>query len=44
MESQVEVDLTFLKDTTPDDTSFENLGDGNPISPLEADIGDYFHI
>jgi len=44
MESQIEANLTFVKDITLDESSFENLGEGNPISPLEVDIGDYFHI
>lgn len=36
--------LTFLEDITLDDSHFENLEEGDPISPLEDDIGDYFHI
>ena len=41
---EVETNLTFFKDITPDDSPFENLKEGDPICPLEDDIGDYFHI
>lgn len=41
MESEIE---TFLKNITPDDSSFENLEEVDPISPLEYGIGYYFHI
>jgi len=41
MESEIETNLTFLKDITPDESSFENLEKDDPISPLEDDIGDY---
>lgn len=44
MEGEVEANLTFLKDITPNDSSFENLEEGDPISRLEDDIGDYFQI
>ena len=44
MESKAETDLTFLKSITLDDSPFENLEEGDPMSPLEDDIGDYFHI
>ena len=40
MESEVETSLTFLKDITPDDSPLENLKEGDPINPLEEDIGD----
>ena len=36
--------LTFLKDITLDETSFENLERDDPISPLKDDIEHYFHI
>ena len=41
---EVETNLTFLKDITLDGSPFENLEEGDPISPLEDDIEDYFHI
>lgn len=44
MESEVETNLTFLKDITLDESPFENLEEDDPISPLEDDIEDYFHI
>jgi len=44
MESEIETKLAFLKDITPDGSSFENLKEVDPISPLEVDIGDYIHI
>lgn len=44
MESEVESNLTFLKENNPDDSTFEKLEEGGPISPLEDDIEDYFHI
>ena len=44
MESEVETNLIFLKDTTLDESPFENLEEGDPISPLEDDIEDYFDI
>jgi len=44
MESEIETNLTFLKDITPDESSFENLERDDPISPLKDDIEDYFHI
>jgi len=44
MESQIETKPTFLKDTTLDESSFENLERDDPISPLKDDIEDYFHI
>jgi len=44
VETEVETNLTFLKDSTPDDSPFENLEEGDPISPLEYNIGDYFQI
>ena len=40
MESEVETNLTFLKDSTPDDSPFENLEERDPIGPLEDDIED----
>lgn len=44
MEIKAKADLTFLKDVTLDDSPFENLEEGDPMSSLEDDIGDYFHI
>lgn len=44
MESKAGTELTFLKGITLDDSPFENLEEGDPISSLEDDIGDYFHI
>ena len=44
MESEVETNLSFLKDITLDESSFKNLEEGDPISPLQDDIEDYFHI
>jgi len=41
MESEIE---NFLEDITLDDSSFENLEEVDPISPLKDGIGDYFHI
>jgi len=38
MESEVETNLTFLKDSTPNVSPFEKLEEGGPISPLEDDI------
>ena len=38
MESEVETNLTFLKDITLDESPFEKLEEGDPISPLEDDI------
>ena len=44
MESEIETNLTFLKDITLNESPFENLEEGDPISPLEDGIEDYFHI
>jgi len=44
MESEIDTNLTFLKDINPDEFSFENLERENPITPLEYDIEYYFHI
>lgn len=44
METEVETNLTFLKDITLNESPFENLEEGDPISPLGNDIEDYFHI
>ena len=44
MESEVEPGLAFLKGITPNESPFENLEEGDPMSSLEDDIGDYFHI
>jgi len=44
MESEAETNLTFLKYSTPNDSPFENLEEGGPISPIEDDIEDYIHI
>ena len=44
MESEVETNFTFLKDIALDESPLENLEEGDPVSPLEDDIEDYFHI
>jgi len=44
MEGEVETNLTFFKDITLGDSPFENLEEGEPIRPLENEIGDYFHM
>ena len=44
MESEAKTDLTSLKGITPNDSPFDNLKEGNPISCLEDDIGNYFRI
>lgn len=44
MESKAETDITFLKGTNPNESHFENLEEGDPVSSLESDIGDYFLI
>jgi len=44
MESKAEADLTSLKDITPYDFPFENLEEGDPMSSLEDEIGNYFCI
>ena len=36
--------LQKLTDITLDDSPFENLEEGDSISPLDDEIGDYFHI
>ena len=40
MESEVETNLNFLKNITLNESPFENLEEGDPISPLEDDIED----
>jgi len=41
---EVETKLTFLKDITLDDSTFESHNEGDLVSPLEDDIGDYLNI
>lgn len=44
MESEVEVNLTFFEDTISDSPLFEDLGEGDPVTPSKIDISDYLHI
>ena len=44
MENEIETNLIFLKDITPNESYFDNPEKDDPISHLEDDIEDYFHI
>jgi len=44
MGSEIETNPTFLKDITPNESSFENLESDDPITPLKDDVEDYFLI
>ncbi len=44
VEGKVEHDLTFLKDITSNESPSKNVEEGDLVSSLENDIGDYFYI
>lgn len=44
MQSEVEVNPTFSEDTISDNPLFEDLREGDPVTPSNIDINDYLHI